>query len=230
MTAVRRRRALAALGLVVAFVAAGCGDSGYTYVRNDEAAAFFKLPDQWTLFTERQILAQPALDLRPLERRRLVSRTWIRGFDSGPEPSPLNTVDLDGPYPRGRSEIRALTRDERSEVSLSTLRSLPWGFDPVAVYDEEEEGPVEILGLRDVTFPGGRHGVRMQVAIDAGVLAQSEDDVNDNHRIVVADYTAVLDADTRLMYLFIIGCEERCYLANRAEIRKIADSWQIEEP
>ncbi len=220
MTLVRAGRTLAAFGVVVATLAGACSGSGYQYVQNDEAHAYFRLPEQWTLFDEGQILSQSVLDLRPLQRRRLLARTWMRGFDAGPQPSPLNVVDLNGPYPRGFARVQELTTEERSTITLSDLRGIAvGGQDPFEVVKEDEDGPVEILQARDVTFPGGFRGVRMEVAVDA------EDD-----NVMVVDYTAALDAETRHLYLFVIGCDERCYFTNRGEIKKIADSWKIEEP
>ena len=219
MTLARPRRRLAALGVLVASLAAACSGSGYRYVQNDDANAYFKLPEQWTVFDEGQILSQPALDLAPLQRRRLVARTWMRGFDAGPQPSPLNVVDLNGPYPRGFAQVQELLQDERSSISLSDLRGIGLaGNDPFEVVEQDEDGPVEILNAQDITFPGGHHGVRMEVAVDA-----------EGDKVVVVDYTAVLDGRTRFLYLFVIGCEESCYFGNRTEIKSIADSWQIEE-
>ena len=219
MTLARPWRRLAAFGVLVASLAAACSGSGYRYVQNNDANAYFKLPERWTVFDEGQILSQPALDLAPLQRRRLVARTWMRGFDAGPQPSPLNVVDLNGPYPRGFAQVQQLLQDERSSISLSDLRGIGLaGNDPFEVVKQDEDGPVEILDAQDVTFPGGHHGVRMEVAVDA-----------EGEKVVVVDYTAVLDGRTRFLYLFVIGCEESCYFANRAEIKKIADSWQIEE-
>lgn len=213
--------------LALAALVGACGRSGFQYVHNDQVNAYFKVPDDWTLFSEREILGLSAIPIPPLERQRLLARTWMRGFDASPRPSPLNVVDVDGPHPRGYAQVRALTDEERSAISLSDLRSLGLGGllernpDPIKEVQDNPHGPVEILSSQDVVFPGGTHGIRMEVAADTP-----------SGRVVVVDYTAVVDAETRLLYLFVIGCQERCYFNadNQSQIKTIADSWMIKEP
>jgi hypothetical protein len=213
----RVRAAFLAL-VACSVVLASCGGSGYQYVKNGDLDLYFKVPEDWQLFDEKDLYASPAVDLQPLERERALARTWFRGFDASPQPAVENVLASSPPVPTGFVRIQALTDEEREVIDLSTLRGLYLRDDPVITQREDPHGPVEVLSEEDVKLDGGYHGVRMLVAYDSP-----------DGSIGIVEQMAVLDASNRLLYLFVVGCSERCYFENRDTIDEIAGSWTIEE-
>ena len=213
-------RVRAALLVVVAcsVALAACGGSGYQYVKNGDLDLYFKVPEGWELFDERDLYSSPSIDLEPLERERALARTWFRGFDAGAQPVVENVLASSAPAPTGFVRVQALTDEEREVIDLSTLRTLFLKKDPVITQREDPHGPVEVLREEDVNLDGGYHGVRMLVAYDSP-----------DGSIGIVDQMAVLDGPSRLLYLFVIGCSERCYFDNRDTIEEIAGSWTIKE-
>ena len=41
--------------------------------------------------------------------------------------------------------------------------------------------------------------------------------------------TGLVDPSTRMLYLFVIGCEAHCYLAHQRTIDQIVKSWTVKE-
>src|SRR5207247_9574546 len=84
-----------------------------------------------------------------------------------------------------------------------------------SIDDMSATGDVEPLLSKEITRPGGLHGTRLV------------DNVRQNGVWVTFDQTALVDSGTRTLYLLVVGCEARCYLANRKVIDQVVDSWTV---
>jgi hypothetical protein len=200
--------ALAAVGAVVG----ACGGSGYQYLTNSDDDVFFKVPDEWAVYEEGDVLTSEITGSSERDTERLRARTWLRGFVAGPEPGPAVVLTRGSAYPRGFAEVRRLTPAERDRLSLRSLRSASFGFDPLTTENES----VEVLAAEEIEFSGGYHGMRLLVAL-------GDDDRSVNEE------TVVVDAATTRLYRFSIGCSEDCYEENRDLLGEVAGSWTVEE-
>ena len=213
-----RVRFAAVLLVACSALLASCGGSGYQYLTSDDHNLYLKVPEGWRVFDERELYPRP--DLLPLELQRKAGKTpWFRGFDSSENASLENLLDPHALTPRGYAVVLELRSDAREEFNLSALRGLYLEVDPVKAQRDDPHGKYEVLLEEDVTLPGGEHGVRVVVAYEP----------DQTGLVDVIDHTAVLDARSELLYQFVIGCSEPCYLANRDTIREVVDSWTIEE-
>ena len=114
---------------VAGIALAACGGSGYRYVANSDEGAYFKVPDEWTLFDEGDIIL-PRDGFSPVQAAELQSRVWLRGFDAAGEPSPQNVFTDTSSTPRGYAQVLTLTREERDAIDAVTLRSNGFPTDP----------------------------------------------------------------------------------------------------
>ncbi|MDP9019586.1 MAG: hypothetical protein M3N25_02085 [Actinomycetota bacterium] len=199
-------------------VVAACGGSGFQYVENEEFSAYFKIDEDWAVYDEQEYFSTPGLDMEPLQRQRRSATTWLRAFDGSDAPSLANVLRDDAPAPHGVARIQLLTEVERESVNLAWLRSVHLGFDPVRVEREQPDGPVEIMRQEDLSLEGGQHGLRMVVAYDTP-----------SGGVGVVDQTALLDGANSVLYLFVVGCSDRCYLDHQETLEEVVSSWTIEK-
>jgi hypothetical protein len=202
-------------------VASGCGGSGYRYVANSGEGAYFKLPSAWRLFNEHQFLADArGVSLREVRDEK--TDLWFRGFDAADRPALANVFSTEGSQPHGFASVQPLSPDQRDTLSLASLRSMVVGFDPLKIDAVTAEAAglsdVEVMANKDITMKSGHHGERIvfQVTTTEGKRG-------------VFDQTTVVDRGSRTLYVFFVGCSDRCYQANRSTIATIADSWTIKE-
>lgn len=205
------------LGLGVVVLLAGCSGSGFQYISNTDDDVFFKLPQDWAVFDEDDVITSAVIQRDALSVAELRDRVWLRGFDAGPEPSPDAVLTRGGPHPRGYAEVRRLTATERDTLSLATLRQWGFEFDPLDEWRKNPQGNVRILGFEEVTNDDGAHGIRIRI------LLRSLTGTN------VVDQTVMVDSATSRLYGFTIGCSLECFTEQVDVIDEIAESWTLEE-
>lgn len=224
-------RRLPILVTAAAILLAGC-TSGYTYVTNSKTKTFFKIPDQWRLYSENEIFASQIQTLSPQTEAAVRSALWMVAFDADPHPSldhlfqlttRCDTVKATSPqklpvgcYPEGFAQVRPLSSNERDALSLATMRNEIFQVDQMIAADPNS---VEILLQDDVVLGSGFHGSRYVMNVkrpDTGLF------------LTVSQTTLVDPATTRL-YLFVIGCEAHCYVDRQKTIDQIVQSWTVKE-
>lgn len=196
---------------------AGCGGSGYQFVENDDLGVYAKLPDDWAVYDEEDLVEFTADDeISPEELERRTAGLWFRGFDASDEPSVQ--FDPTTGTPSGFVRVHPLSASQREQANLTMLRMLPTeGAIPISVSGEATPG-VQVLLDEPAEFDGGYHGVHSVVALGRG------DDV------VMLDQTVLLDSTGSTAYMFMVGCDRHCYLDTHAdEIEALVDSWTIQE-
>lgn len=209
-------------GLVLGLLAGGagpigCGGSGYQFVENEELGVYAKLPDDWAVFDEEDLVTFGADEQpTPEELERATAGMWFRGFDAGDEPKVQ--FDPTGATPSGFVRVLPLSPSQREQANLTLLRMLPTeGVIPITVTGEANPG-VQVVLDEPVEFDGGYHGVHSVVALD-------QDD-----GVVMLDQTVLLDSTSSTAYMFMVGCDRHCYLDTHAdEIEALVDSWTIQE-
>jgi hypothetical protein len=197
--------------LAAGLALSACSGSGYTYVKNSETNAFFKVPEDWTLYDEEAVLA--GQDLSP-QRAQVQSEAlrWLMAFDAHPDPSLDHLLDVESGHPAGFVLVRALNDEERDIVSLGLLRNFIFPVDDLA-----EQGRAELLEQEDLVLDGGLHGTRLLFNV------QPDGD------FLTVNQTGLVDPETRLLYVFAIGCEADCYISNEDLIEEVVSSWTVRE-
>jgi hypothetical protein len=122
--------------------------------------------------------------------------------------------------PAGQQQMIVLTDEERDKFTLAGLRGLFIDIDAEIAKAKADnvESKVTIRNrFDDVVRPGGFHG--SQVIFDYKL-----DDAT-----LTFNQTALFDSESRIAYLFVIGCEASCYVRNIDAIDDVVQSWTIEE-
>jgi hypothetical protein len=194
-------------------VLAACGSPRYHYVKNKSDQTFVRVPHNWTLFDEDDLLRQS--DDSPEAKAVFKQRSWSVAFDAAPRPSPANLL-TPSKHPWGLVQVRTLLPEERDNFSLSNLRGLLLGFDPLA-NEARAEGAVEVLEAREVN-QSGLNGSELLVNL------RTQDG-----ELVKWRQIALMDSKVRKAHILAISCDAACYNANEKVINQVIDSWKVKE-
>jgi hypothetical protein len=217
------RSSLVALGLGgLAVLASACVGSGHNFVQNDEYGVYAKVPADWTIFENDEVLDAVTGSGDSDESDVLQPRIWLSGFDAGGDPTAEGIIRPGADDPRGFVEVMQLTRAERDQINLSTLRGWIVGADPLATDPlTGQASNSQVLTDEPVEFDGGYHGLHTVIA------TQPQERGGE---VTVIDQTAVLNSDSSVLYLLVVSCNEDCYFeTSKDDIAEIVDSWAIQE-
>lgn len=204
-----RATAVAALLLVGGVAPSACSGSGFTYIKSTSNNTYFKVPNDWKVYDRDAVLE--ASD-SPSDQDASALR-FIAIFDADPNPSIEHELST-ATHPFGLARVRELGVEERDVFSLSKLRNEIVPIDEIL---EKDVGKVELVESPRSVVKGGLAGTRLVYTV------RTEDGSFTVHQ------TGLVDAETRLVYFFIVGCQTTCFSAHRDTINEIADSWTIKE-
>jgi hypothetical protein len=212
----------------------GCGKSGYQYVENEDLGVFARLPDDWAVYDEEDLLAAGGdAELSEEEAERRVGGTWFRGFDSSDDPSIEGVVSkLAGDTPHGFVRVEALPPNLAEQANRTMLRLLPTNAQiPISV--TERTPGIQVVLDESVEFDGGFHGVHTVAAIspsELGIPLAETTDEDEDEEIAMVDQTVVLDPSGNTVYMFVVSCDRHCYLDTHDDvIQDLVESWTIQE-
>ena len=209
-----RRVSLGFGGVALALVAA-CSGPGFTYVSNTQENAFFKVPAEWTVYDQKDLLQAAYQNPSPQELQEIEQTIWATGFDAAEDPAIGHVLTFLSAAPAGLASVRALDEEEREIVSLESMgRPAQFGLleeqDPEAVREVESE---------DLVLEGGIHGRRVVFDVAPATLPVS----------LTFNQTVLVDPPAEKLYVFAVGCSATCYRENEEEIEEVVDSWTIKE-
>jgi hypothetical protein len=209
-----RNLSLRAIGVglaVAAFGLVSCGPPAYHYLQAPDVDARFRVPNEWTLFSEDEYKEAQTQNLIPPVVQRIA---WASGFDASADPS-LGHLFTPAEEPVGYSEVRELNFIQYNEMSIDGLRNLVLPLDEWLA-----EGTAEPLdGLRDQPFErGGLHGSRLTWAVELP-----------DGPPVVYHQVALLDDDRSRVFLMAFSCSTDCYSSSQRTIDQIVTSLRVGE-
>lgn len=204
-------RATAGVVAAAAMILSACAGSEYRYVKDSSEGAYFKVPRSWKVYDADDIIAASGNQLSAAQRSTL---RFMVAFDGDPTPSLEHDLQT-ATRPFGLARVRQLAPDERQKYSLIALRNEIVPIDQIL---EEEAAEIELLAdPKEITTKDGFAGTRLIYRVTTGDGS------------FTVDQTGLMDAATRRVYFFIIGCESRCFDQHRRTITEIADSWTVKE-
>jgi hypothetical protein len=226
-----RHRALTALavGLILVFLAS-CASSGQQYVKNSSDGLYFKIPDDWELYDEDQILDFRQEEFGPEQLESVRDQSWQVFFDAAPKPSLHHLDAFLTRHPNGQAQVLELGPEQQDTVSLEVLRNLVFPVDEILQFDETL---IEVVDAKEINDHGTR-GVQfifnIEVRAVEQLIAGLEPDPDRDREFATINQSAVLDSDSETLYVLIVGCEADCYDDNKSAIEGVADSWTVREP
>ena len=211
-----RRAPCSALALVAAgaVALAACGSPRYHYVKSTSDNTFMRVPRDWTIYDEDQLLQSS--EESPESKEQFKQLSWSVAFDASPKPS-LDHILTVSDHPTGLAQVRRLLPGQRDTFSLSDLRSVLLRFDPLS-NEAQLEGEVEVLESRDVQR-GGLNGSELLLNL------KTEDGA-----LVKWRQIALIDSAVSKVHVLALSCDAECYEANESVIESIIDSWKVTEP
>ena len=187
--------------------------SPYTYVENTDANTYFKVPKEWRLFDEDEIFAGNIGNMTPQQEAAIRRANWLVAFDANPRPS-ISHLLMTTNYPNGMARVTDLSDEVRDVFSFAVLRNVIFPIDETLTQDPEA---VEILRIQDLALEDGFRGSRMIFNIRRG------------ERFLTVNQTALVDSETKSLYLLVVGCESHCYVQHQKAIDDVVQSWTVME-
>jgi hypothetical protein len=191
---------------------AACGSPKYHYVKSTTERTFVRVPRDWTLFDEDQLLTSS--DESAEGRAELKRLTWRVAFDAAPRPSADHILSVSD-HPTGLVLVHNLLPEQRDRFSLSDLRSVLLRFDPL---EDQQDLDVEVLASREVERPGGLHGNELLLNLRTA-----------DGKVLKWRQIALVDAALRKIHVLAISCEADCYDGNERVINQVIASWKVKE-
>lgn len=193
----------------------GCEGPSVTYVKSgdvprSEAHAFVKLPEEWTLYEEDDLLV-PGGDLTEEQRASLEANQWLVIFDGSPDPTPDHLSPF-SEFPTGFALVRALNPLQEGDYSVDSLRNEVFPLDELESDDDFELHSEERLDL-----PGDMEGFRLTFSLGQG------------ERVSKVQQVSALDPAADVIYVLVISCEATCYENEEDVIDRVVRSWTVEE-
>ena len=207
----RRAQWLFAAAVAFALVGGACGGPEYHYVKSTSDRTFVRLPSDWTLYDEDDLLESS--DESPESKEQFKELSWSVAFDASPKPS-LDHVLTVSDHPTGLVQVRQLLPGQRDTFSLSDLRAVLLRFDPLS---NEAQSDVEVLESKDITR-GNLNGSELLLNLKT-----------DDGDLVKWRQVALVDAALTRVHVLAISCDDECYSANEGAIDAVIDSWKVTE-
>src|SRR3954470_9584446 len=222
--------------VALSFALSACGGGSYRYIKSSDDSAYFKVPRTWTAYNTRDLVLAEAQVNEQLGKPQSVddmrlnaALNWRVGFDSSPDPSPINVVVAYADKLVVDVRVRALLPDERQNIDVDHLRNLSIPIDQLqAQQDEADKGKPPALSINkdfevrvnnEISKPGGYHGLQTIVNVRAP---------DPDNRVFVFNQIALVDANATKLYVLSIHCETICYAQNQATVQKIVDSFTLQ--
>ncbi len=202
----------AAPALAMALLLSSCSTSGFQYVSSAETNTVFKVPEKWTLFSEDDVFQFRPPEISPQQEAANRASQWVMAFDGASQPTLTHLFNADSTEPAGYAKVRILSDEERAAYSLSSLRNEEFEIDKLVRRQQ-----LELLSEEEVSLDSGVNGVHLVFNVRQGP------------EFITVNQTALKDPQTRVLYLFLIGCQADCYESNQGTIDEVVNSWTIKE-
>ncbi len=191
---------------------AACAGSGYHYVKSSEDRTYFKVPENWKLYDEDQVIKTLGHNLSPRQRKSQLDNAWHVGFDASSRPAlGRHLLDARARNPVGLAAVEELDFDTADQLSINALRNFFVDIDTAI-----DQGSGEVLTYEPVERDGGFHGIHIVANVD-----------DPKGRVMTFDQTSILDQATSKLYTLLVTCSANCYEHNKDKIERIVESWTV---
>ena len=228
-----RRVKLLALVVILSGLLASCTPSNYDLASNKRLGVYLKVPNDWTQLSQDQLFplyAEGDEQPSPEGYQLLKQVLWERAWDSSPKPSAEHLRLGRASAPVARVNVRALTDEQRANVSSTALRTVLRD-----TYVEDMQGFLQILS---------DPGVRNLVSADFIALQDEElqpdgyfgwrqlYDVRDpvDESLYRTAFIVLLNEARTILYTLTVHCNRLCFATNQPIIEKVLDSFTVRKP
>jgi hypothetical protein len=209
-------------GLVAASVlVTACAGTGYNYVKSSDFHTYFKVPDHWKLYDEKEVVDATATDLSEEQRDFVVENSWRTMFDASTKPSLAHVLSYRAKSPTGYAVVAPLS----SQDSLSANDDFLINYF-VDVNTALNEQRLTTIKGEPVNLDGGFHGIHL-----VAKLVVSDTDAATVHEgpAIVFDQVVMIDQQHKHIYAVILACSAQCYDDNQEKIDSVIASWTVKD-
>lgn len=205
------------MGVLTTAGLSACGAPAFTYVADNAAGTYYKVPAGW------HQISQHDLDAALQAAGGSAAGIWTSAFDAGGTPSASHFLAANVTKPFVFAEVGTLSATASSEVSYNMLRDFML---PVTAAQRQTDAAsgfplTNFKSLRDQTIYAkqGVHGVRetFQYTFPGGIVDTFDEDVLTN-------------ADQTVVYFLLVHCTETCYAQNENSINTVMTSFTVGSP
>ncbi len=229
----RRRRLPLALATILAFLAAACTSSSYTFASNKRLGVYLKVPKSWHEVSQDALFPlyeQNTKQGSPEAYQILKQVVWEKAWDSSAAPAVSHFVLGSADAPVARVMVRSLLEEEARSMSGEYLANLAVGS-----YSQDVQGFKELLrnpGTSDLVSANfvplrddklktdGFFGVRQ--------LFEARNSQDDS--LYAVAFIGLVDVQRTHLYTLTMHCNRRCYQANEGQFGKVLDSFTVRKP
>lgn len=214
---------LALLVLIgVAIIISVSGGVRYRYVSHRNAAGenlYFEMPANWTLFHQRQLLAESSAHLNSAQIAQVESQSWVNAFSGAPRATLSRQSGIASKVPFGIIQAYQLPTSQKNNFSLASLRVLLLPQDPLTAVASSTSNSYKILSYAEFVRPGSFRGSHMVVDVKLP-----------NGTMGTLDQVAMVNSATTWVFLIGVGCDKSCFSHYQSQIESVVSSWSVKEP
>jgi len=194
----------------------GCGAPAYTYVADDSAGTYYKVPVQWHPLSQQQIDALLQSEGEPS------AGIWSTAFDAGAGPNASHVTAGNLAQPFAFAEVFALNSTASNELSYNMLRDFMFPVSSSARSQDTDFPLTDFKSLRDqtITAAQGVHGVRETFQYTFPTTGETD----------TFDEDVLTNADQTQVYLLMVHCTATCYTQNQNAINTVMTSFTVGSP
>ena len=198
-----------------------CSGTGYNYVKSSDFHTYFKVPDRWKLYDEKQVIDVTATDISEKQRDFILENSWRTMFDASTKPSLGHVLSYRAKSPTGYAVVTPLSSEDSLDANDDFL--INYFVDVNTALNEQR---LTTIKGEPINLDGGFHGVRL-----VAKLVVSETDASTVHEgpAIVFDQLVLLDQQHKHIYAVIIGCSAQCYDDNQGKIDSVIASWTVKD-
>ena len=211
-------RRLFVVSLATALLLSGCSAPSQKYPGSKSEGVFFTVPNDWREISTRELknFERKSGDSDVLDRLALVR--YEVAYTKGKDFTAKDVFSLSPTeQPIAFLRVRDLNVDEINGVSYNSLRSILVPLHRMVTNPEPTDPAFDILDDYEVADKGAR-GVRTIYKITIDGKEQ------------IIDQTAMTSNDRRILYVFVIRCETKCYQKDEKLFTKISDTFSVKGP
>jgi hypothetical protein len=206
----RPGRYVAVAATLLLFLLPACRSTSYHYISSTSTQTFLKVPSDWHVFSQPQILSH--LDASDPAAKPRVKAPFFVIIDGDPTPS-LDHDPRSAHYPFGLVRVRKLGSTEQDTYSLQSLRNEVLNVDQL---QQSSPDAIAALGPAKLLTHGNLRGTHLEYTVH----------LPDGSNFTV-DQVGYVDSATRTVWFLFISCATTCYRTNAASIHRVADSWIV---
>jgi hypothetical protein len=210
-----------ATALVLAGVT-GCGAPPYTYATDKADQAYFRVPSGWHQINAHQLSQAQQLVLGTSYAGNPGGQLiWSAAFTPATRPA-VGALLFSARDPVAYASVQSLKPKLRGALSFNQMRDLLFFVTPQSRQAAQAAGrklsPLAVIHSTTITTNDGIRGINELYALSINGMPYA------------FDQTVLTNSATTKLYLLLVQCDQSCFLAHKAQIQAVVNSFTVRGP